>query len=98
MEKRMLSKAQLKYIELEKKKQEYKLFLEEFKEATEALSKEMGLGGHFQDMEGTVYQVHDAEGRFVHFDKFEVKRTRRDGERAGSLSLTKAKDLGYDVK
>ena len=94
----MLSKAQLKYIELEKKKQEYKLFLEEFKEATEALSKEMGLGGHFQDMEGIVYQVFEGTGRFVHFDKFEVKRTKRTGERAGTLSVTKAKDLGYDIK
>lgn len=94
----MLTKNQKKYIELEKKKQSYKDFLEELKEATEALSEEMGIGGHFQDATGTVYQVHEHQGKFVHFDKFEVKRTRRDGERAGTLSLTKAKDLGYDVK
>lgn len=94
----MLTDTQIKYIELEKKKQEYKTFLEQFKEVTEQLSKEMGLGGHFQDAEGTVYQVYEAEGRFVHYDKFEVKRTRREGERAGSLSITKAKELGYDAK
>ena len=94
----MLTKNQKKYIELEKEKQEYKTFLEDFKKVTEDLSKEMGLGGHFQDSEGTVYQVHEADGTFVHFDTYEIKRTRRDGERAGSLSLTKAKDLGYDVK
>ena len=94
----MLTDTQKKYIELEKKKQEYKVFLEEFKEVTSQLHKEMGLGGHFQDAEGTVYQIFEAEGRFVHFDKFEVKRTRREGERAGSLAITKAKELGYDVK
>jgi len=94
----MLTDTQRKFVELEKKKQEYKAFLEEFKQITEELASQMGVGGHFQDSEGTVYQVHVAEGKFVHFDKYEVKRTRRDGERSGSLSLTKAKDLGYEVK
>jgi len=93
----MLTKKQLKYIELEKKKQEYKLFLEEFKQATEELSLEMGLSGRFQDAEGTVYQIFEGTGRFVHFDKYEVKRTKRSGERAGTLSVAKAKDLGYNV-
>jgi hypothetical protein len=94
----MLTDTQAKFIELEKKKQEYKEFLEQFKEVVNQLQTEMGLGGHFQDPEGTVYQIFEAEGRFVHYDKFEVKRTRRAGERAGSLSLTKARDLGYEVE
>lgn len=94
----MLTKTQAKYIELEKKKEAYKAFLEELKETVEKLQDEMGTGGHFQDGEGTVYQVSDHKGRFVHFDKYEVKRTRRQGERSGSLSLTAAKDLGYEVK
>ena len=93
----MLTEKQKKYIELEKKKQQYKSFLEELKEATEALSKEMGISGHFQDAEGIVYQVFEGTGKFVHFDKFEIKRTKRAGERAGTLSVTKAKDLGYGV-
>lgn len=94
----MLSDTQKKFIELEKKKDEYKSYLEDLKDITNQLVEEMGIGGHFQDSDGTVYQIHEAEGKFVHFDKYEVKRTRRDGERAGSLSLTKAKDLGYEVK
>jgi len=95
---KMLTETQLKYIELEKKKEQYKLYLEELKAVIELLNSEMGTGGHFQDTAGTVYQVADHKGRFVHFDKFEVKRTRRDGERSGSLSLTAARDLGYEVK
>ena len=94
----MLTQTQVRYIELEKKKEQYKLFLEEFKEVTEQLQSEIGIGGHFQDVEGTVYQVAEHKGKWVHFDKYEVKRTRRQGEKSGSLSLTAAKDLGYEVK
>ena len=68
------------------------------KEATEAVVKEVGVGGHFQDTDGTVYQVEESTGKFVYFDRFEIKRTRRAGEKAGSLSLTKAKELGYAVE
>lgn len=94
----MLTNTQLRYIELEKKKEEYKKFIEELKETTELLAKEIGVGGHFQDLEGTVYQVEEVTGKFVYFDKLEVKRTRRNGEKAGSLSLVKAKELGYTVE
>lgn len=93
----MLSTTQTKFIELEKKKESYKLFLEELREATEAVVKEVGVGGHFQDADGTVYQVEETTGKFVYFDRFEIKRTRRVGEKAGSLSLTKAKELGYTI-
>ena len=72
--------------------------MEELKQVTEQLTKEVGLGGHFQDAEGTVYQVEETQGKFVYFDRFEIKRTRRSGEKSGSLSLTKAKELGYVVE
>jgi hypothetical protein len=93
-----LSPAQQKFIELEKKKQEVKKFFEELKAATEELVTEIGVGGHFQDHEGTVYQVTVPEGRFVAFDKYSVVRTRRQGEKKGDLSLTKARELGYEVE
>lgn len=94
----MLTESQKKYIELEKKKEEYKQFIEDLKEATETLVQEMGVGGHFQDGEGTVYYVDEAKGRYVHFDKHEVRRTRRQGEKSGSLSLGDARSFGYEVK
>jgi hypothetical protein len=93
----MLSSSQIKYIELEKKKDSYRKFLEELKEATQAVVNEVGVGGHFQDADGTVYQIEESEGKFVYFDRFEIKRTRRSGEKSGTLSLTKAKELGYEV-
>lgn len=95
----MLTETQKKYIELESKKEAYNLYLEELKATIELLTQEIGVGGSFQDVAtGCVYQVHNATGKFVHFDKHEVKRTRKAGERAGSLSLTAAKNLGYEVK
>lgn len=91
----MLSELQKKFVELDIKKQEYKAFLEEYRTTINALKEEIGIGGHFQDQFGTVYQLEECHGKFTYFDKYEVKRTRREGEARGTLSLTKAKDLGY---
>jgi hypothetical protein len=93
-----MSPAVQKLIELDKKKVDVKAFFEEYKAAVEAVVTELGVGGHFQDGEGTVYQTVIPEGRFVAFDKFSVQRTRREGEKRGDLSLTKARDLGYEVE
>lgn len=86
------------FIELDKKKADVKKFFEEYKAAVDAVVEEVGVGGHFQDADGTVYQTTIPEGRFVAFDKFTVNRTRREGEKRGDLSLTKARDLGYEVE
>jgi hypothetical protein len=94
----MLTDVQKRFVELDKKKAEYKEFVELLAQATKDLVAEMGIGGHFQDGEGIVYQTADCDGKFVYFDKFEIKRTRRPGERAGSLSMKGAKELGYEVK
>jgi len=87
-----------KFIELDKKKADIKQFFEEYKAAVDAVVEEIGVGGHFQDDAGTVYQTTISEGRFVAFDKFTINRTRREGEKRGDLSLTKARDLGYEVE
>ena len=95
-----LTEAQAKFIELEKKKNEVKKYFEELEKATQALANEIGVGGHFQDSEGTVYQVVIPEGRFVKFDKIGYQRTRRAflDEKKGDLSLTAARELGYIVE
>jgi hypothetical protein len=93
-----LTPTQLKFIELDKKKAEYKRFTEEYEQTVKDLVKEIGIGGHFQDGEGTVYQTAECDGKFIHFNRFEVSRTRRVGEKSGSLALKTAKDLGYSVE
>lgn len=94
----MLTDAQKRFVELDKKKAEYKEFMEQYKIAINDLVTEQGIGAHFQDSEGIVYQTGECEGKYTYFDKYEVKRTKREGERAGSLSIKKAKDLGYGVE
>ena len=93
-----LTKTQIRFIELDKVKAQYKEILEDYKSTVELLVDEMDLGGHFQDKDGTVYQVNPCDGKFVYFDRFEVKRTRREDEKRGSLSLKAARELGYEVE
>jgi len=93
-----MTKVQQNFVKLDKKKIEYKEFLEEYKQAIQALVDEMKIGGSFQDDDGTVYLIDECSGKFVYFDKYEVKRTRRKNETRGSLSIKKAEELGYQIK
>ena len=93
----MSSKIQ-RFIELEKKKAEYKKYIEELKEATEDLVNEIGVDAYFQDpSDGTVFKLVIPEGRFVYFDKYSYVRTKRTGEKRGDLSMKEARERGYTV-
>jgi len=93
-----LTEVQRRFIELDKKKAEVKKFLEEYNAAAEAVVAEVGLMQYFQDEEGIVYKTGVPLGTFVFFPRVEILRTRRDGEKAGSMSLKEAKDAGFDVQ
>ena len=93
-----MTDAQKRFIDLEKKKNEIKKYFEDLAAATQAVADEIGVDGHFQDSEGTVYQIVVPEGRFVKFEKIGYVRTRRVGETRGELSMTKARELGYTVE
>lgn len=94
-----MTPAQAKFIELEAKKDEVKRFFDELQAATEAVAQEVGIGGFFQDPNsGLVYQIVIPEGRFVHYEKIGYVRTKRDGERAGTLSVKAAEAAGFTVK
>ena len=93
----MMTSSQQRFITLEKKKAEIKLYLEELAAATENLVKEMGLNSYFQDEEGTVYKLVKPEGRFVKYEEYGYIRTRRVGEKRGDLSLKEAEEAGYSV-
>ena len=93
-----MTDAQKRFIDLEKKKNEIKKYFEDLAAVTQAVADEIGVDGHFQDSEGTVYQIVIPEGRFVKFEKIGYVRTRRVGETRGELSMTKARELGYTVE
>ena len=94
----MLTAAQVKFIELEKQKEHVKAYFEDLHNATVAVAAEVGLNGYFQDQEGTVYKIVVPEGRFVKFEQLGYERTRRTGEKRGDLSLTEAREAGFQVE
>lgn len=65
--------------------------------AAKAVIEIVGIGGHFADEAGTVYEISPVKGKYIEFVPYEVMRTRRGTEKRGSLSLERAEELGYDV-
>ena len=94
----MLSEVQKKFVELEKQKQDHRLFFEELEAAAQAVADEIGVDGMFQDEDNTVYQIVIPEGRFVHYPRIGYTRTRRTDEKRGDLSLKKARENGFEVE
>jgi len=92
-----MTEAQTKFVELERKKEEIKKYFEELNAACEAVSKEIGINGYFQDPEGTVYKIVVPEGKFVYYDKISYVRTRRIHEERGDLSMKEAEGAGYKL-
>lgn len=92
-----LTQAHARFIELDRKKNEVKKFFEDYKAAVDELVKTYGVGHAFQDPEGIVYQLVELDGKWVNFERYGVERTKRPGEERGSLSVKKAKELGFKV-
>lgn len=94
-----LTPAQKTYVELDKKyAADFKPFLDELKAARQAVIDEIGLGSFFQDTDGTVYHTSEKKGQWIDFTPHEIQRTRRAGEAKGSLSLTAAREAGFEVE
>lgn len=93
------SGLQADYAEMERRfQEEIKPFLDHFKEVRDLVVAECGVGAHWQGPDGVVYEVTERKGQWVEFFPFEIARTRREGEAKGSLSLTRARELGYEVE
>lgn len=86
-----------KFLELEKRRADWKAYVAELAAATEALIAEKGIGSYFQDADGCVYKLVVPDGRYVQFDRVGYVRTRRAGEKAGDLSLKEATAAGFVV-
>lgn len=86
-----------KFLELERKKADWKAYLEELRQATNAVAAEVGIGNYFQDAEGTVYKIVVPEGRFVQFESVGYVRTRRGSEKRGDLSQKEAQEAGFTL-
>ena len=92
-----MTEAQRKFVELERKKEDIKRYFDELNQACEAVSKEVGVNGFFQDELGIVYKVVVPEGKFVYFEKISYVRTRRPHEKRGDLSMKEAESAGFKL-
>lgn len=72
-----------------------KPFFENFTIVKESLLEIVGEGHYFQDVSGIVFKTTIPKGAFVSFQKAGIERTKREGERAGSLSMKEAKEAGF---
>lgn len=94
----MLSDEQKQFIELSKKLESIKSELKETSSKLEELMANIGVGSSFQDpTDSTVFEVIVPNGRFVPYKTIDYERTKRDGEKSGSLSVKRAKELGFNV-
>lgn len=93
-----MTDLQKKFVELDRKKDEWKKFYEEYSETVNQLAAEQGVGKMFQDDQGIVYEIVIPQGRFVHYEQFGVDRTRREGETKGALSMKRAREAGFIVE
>ena len=94
----MLTDEQKKFVELSKKMENLKNELKEVGTEIEGLLTEIGVGKSFQDPEdGVVFEITVPTGTFVNFRKIDYERTKRTGEARGSLSMARAKELGFQV-
>jgi len=90
-----MTEAQKRFVELERKKDEVKKYFDELNQAVEAVSKEIGINGYFQDDQGIVYKPVIPDGKFVYFEKISYVRTRRAHETRGDLSMKEAEGAGF---
>jgi hypothetical protein len=93
----MLTNEQKNFIEVSKKVESLKNELKELNSVMEDCLEMIGVGKAFQDPEdGTVFEIVIPKGTFVNFKTIDYERTKRAGEARGTLSMTRAKELGFN--
>jgi hypothetical protein len=87
-----------KFLELAKKSEK---LLEEFKKTQTELEAEMisiGLEKYIQDPETSiVYCIVKPSGTFIYYKEIDYIRTKKEDERAGTLSVKKAQEAGFNI-
>lgn len=85
-------------VELDNIKEEYKEKMKELDQLLEEVVNDKGIDFFFQDhSSGIVYKTVVPTGRYIEYHKYGYKRTKKEGERAGSLSMKEARENGFDI-
>lgn len=87
-----------KFLELAKQYESLKDQLDKVREQLTESMTELGLNTFLQDPETKiVYQIIKPQGTFISFKEIDYIRTKKEDERAGSLSVKKANEAGFVV-
>lgn len=88
------------YVELDRLEHAHKQFYKDRAAAFARIEALIGVGGHFSDDAGIVYEIAPKKGQWVDFTPYEMHRTRRDTDASGkgSMTLDRAEELGYEVE
>jgi len=90
-----MTETQEKFVQARRNFYEARLVYEQ---AKDACFEEVGEDGHFQAKNGAVFKAVRVKGKFIQFnDKDFVSTEVKPGGSNRSLSLLKAKELGYIV-
>jgi len=92
-----MTEAQQILVQLDQKKPEIDAYYEALEAAIIAVQDEIGTDGMFQADDGIVYQIVKPSGTFITYKDLNFIRTKRADERAGSLSVKKAQEAGFQV-
>ena len=94
----MLTEKQELFIDLSKRAEVAAETLKTLNAEKDRIALELGIGSHFQDpKDKTVFQIIVPNGAFMTYKKVAYERTKREGEFKGTLSVKKAKELGYGL-
>lgn len=85
-----LTEAQRRLVALDLRKAEIIAYYDELESTLKAIAEESGLNSYFRDDDGIVYKITIPDGKFVSFKPYDYVRTKREGERAGTLSMKEA--------
>lgn len=96
--KTFLAFQEVAVVTLSLEKEKLKKQMEELNKNLEEALKNLGVGYVFQAEDGTVFRVSKPTGAFITFREIDYDRTRREGEKSGSMSLTDARNAGFEVK
>ena len=93
-----MNDAQRQFLDLATKYEELKEELNDVRENLDAVMKELKVDTYLQDpVTFLVYQIVKPTGSFIYFKDIDYVRTKKEGEKAGSLSVKKAEEAGFTL-
>ena len=91
-----MNDLQEKFIALAKKKEDLEKQLKHLNTELAEVMRQLPLGEMFQDPnDKIVYQIIWPSGRYVEYKTIDYIRTRKEGEKTGTLSIKAAQEAGF---